>query len=93
MSIFSLPVNDALTADTVTDRKYNYQVNFTQALAAGKDLMPLLFQRSIRKIKLIIEALFELFIKTIEPIRPGRCYPRKHRISSRKYYLNYKPIA
>jgi len=93
ISIFSLPVNDALAADANTDRKYNYQVNFTQALATGKDMLPLLLQRPTRKIKLIIETLFELFIKSIEPIRPGRCYPRKHRISSRKFYLNYKPIA
>ena len=93
VSIFSFPVNDALAANTESDRKYNYQVNFTHALTKGKDLMPLLFQRSIRKIKLIIEALFELLVKTVEPIRPGRNYTRKFRVSSRKYYLNYKPIA
>jgi len=92
-SIFALPVNDILAADTHTDRKYNYQVNFTQALATAKDLMPLFFQRSKRKIKLIIEALFEVLVKTVEPIRPGRHYPRNHRVSSRKYYICYKPIA
>lgn len=93
VSIFSSPVNDMLASDIDSDRKYNYQVNFTHALTKGKDLMPLLFQRSIRKIKLIVEALFELLIKTVEPIRPGRRYPRNHRVSSRKYYLNYKPLA
>ena len=92
-SIFVLPINDMLAADTLADRKYNYQVNFTQALATAKNLMPLLFQRSKTKIKLIIEAFFELLVKTIEPIRPGRHYPRKHRVSSRKYYICYKPIA
>jgi hypothetical protein len=92
VSILALPVNDMLAKDTST-RKYDYQVNFTQALATAKNLMPLLFQRSKRKIKLIIEALFELLANTIEPIRPGRNYPRKHRVSSRKFYMNYKPIS
>jgi len=93
VSILALPVNDMLAKDTNTTRKYDYQVNFTQALATAKNLMPLLFQRSKRKIMLIIEALFELLANTIEPIRPGRTYPRKHRVSSRKFYTNYKPIS
>ena len=93
-SIFALPVNDMLaTAETAPKRKHNYQVNFTHALTKTRDLVPLLFQRSIKKIKLIIDALFELLAETIEPIRPGRRYPRNHRISARKYYLCYKPIA
>ena len=92
-SIFALPVNDWLAADSVTERKYSYQVNFTQALTTAKNLMPLFFQRSKRKIKRIIDALLEMLAETIEPIRPGRQYPRKHRVSSRKYYLAYKPIA
>lgn len=93
VAIFSLPVNDMLASDTTSERKYNYKVNITQALAKGKDLMPLLFQRTKRKIKLIIEALFQLLAKTTEPIKPGRKFPRNHRVSSRKYYLSYKPIA
>jgi hypothetical protein len=93
VSIFALPVNDMLAADTNDDRKYARQVNFTQALAVGKNLLPLLFQRSKRKIRLIIDALLELLAKTIEPMRPGRHYPRNHRVSCRKYFLSYKPIA
>jgi hypothetical protein len=93
VSILALPVNDMLAKDKNTTRKYDYQVNFTQALATAKNLMPLLFQRSKRKIKLIVESLFELFANTTEPIRPGRKYPRNHRVSSRKFYTNYKPIS
>ena len=93
VSMLALPVNDMLAKDSNSTRKYDYQVNFTQALATAKNLMPLLFQRSKHKIKLIIEALFELLANTIEPIRPGRKYPRNHRASSRKYFTNYKPIA
>ena len=93
VSILALPVNDMLAKDTNATRKYDYQVNFTHALATAKNLMPLLFQRSKRKIKLIIDSLFKLFDNTTEPIRPGRKYPRKHRVSSRKFYTNYKPIS
>jgi hypothetical protein len=93
VSILALPVNDSLATDTSSTRKYDHQVNFTQALATAKNLWPLLFQRSKRKIMLIIESLFELFANTTEPIRPGRKYPRKHRVSSRKFYTNYKPIS
>lgn len=93
VSLFALPVNDNLAASTASERKHDYQVNFSHALATAKDLMPLLFQRSKRKIKLIVNALLELLAKTIEPIRPGRKYPRKHRVSYRKYSICYKPVA
>jgi hypothetical protein len=93
VSIFALPVNDMLAEDKAEGQTYDYQVNFTHALATSKDLIPLLFQRSKTKIKLIIEALFELLRRTVEPIRPGRRYPRKHRVSVRKYFACYKPIS
>jgi hypothetical protein len=93
VSIFALPVNDMLAEDKAEGRKHDYQVNLTHALATSKDLIPLLFQRSKTKIKLIIEALFELLRRTLEPIRPGRRYPRKHRVSVRKYFACYKPIS
>ena len=92
-SIFALPVNDCLSSDSLADQKYSYQVNFTQALTSARNLLPLFFQRSKRTIKRIIDALFELLAQTIEPIRPGRQYPRNHRVSSRRYYICYKPIA
>ncbi|MBW1700116.1 MAG: hypothetical protein JRH18_20730 [Deltaproteobacteria bacterium] len=93
VSLFGFPVNDALVSDPTPTRQYDCQVNFTQALAKCKDLIPLLFQRSKRKIRLILDALFAILKKTIEPIRSGRKYPQNHRVASRKYYLNFKPIA
>jgi hypothetical protein len=93
VSLFALPVNDMLATDTASEAKYEYQVNFAYALAAGKNLIPLFFQRSKTKIRSIIEALLSMLLKTIEPIRPGRKYPRKHRSFHRKYYACYKPLA
>ena len=48
VSLFALPVNDSLLSQPTEWRKYDYQVNFTQAIAKCKDLIPLLFQRSKR---------------------------------------------
>lgn len=93
VSLFALPVNDSLAVNAASERKHDYQVNVTHALATAKDLMPLLFQRSKRKIKFIVNSLLKLLAKTIEPIRPGRKYPRKHRVSYRKYAICYKPVA
>ena len=92
VSVLALPVNDMLT-NSMTSRKYNYQINFTQAISKSKDVIALLFQQTTSKLTQLIESLQDIFLKTIEPIRPGRKYPRKHIVSSRKYFLNYKPIA
>lgn len=92
VSVFALPVNDGL-AHSMPNRKYDYQINFTQAISKSKDVIALLFQQTTSKLTQLIESLQDIFLKTIEPIRPGRKYPRKHIVSSRKYFLNYKPIA
>ena len=92
VSVFALPVNDML-ANSMTSRKYNYQINFTQAISKSKDVIALLFQQTTSKLIQLIESLQDIFLKTIEPIRPGRQYPRRHLGSCRKYFLNYKPIA
>jgi hypothetical protein len=92
-SIIAQPVNDILAADPTTERKYVYQVNFTHALSKVKDWVPLLFQGTTKAIRSIMEALLELLEQTTEPIRPGRKYPRNHRISARRYYTCYKPLA
>ena len=92
VSVFALPVNDIL-ANSMTSRKYEYQINFTQAISKSKDVIALLFQQTTSKLIQLIESLQDIFLKTIEPIRPGRQYPRRHTVSCRKYFLNYKPIA
>jgi len=92
VSVFALPVNDIL-ANSMRSRKYEYQINFTQAISKSKDVIALLFQQTTSKLIQLIESLQDIFLKTIEPIRPGRKYPRRHLVSCRKYFLNYKPIA
>lgn len=72
-------------------RKYKYQVNFTRVLSKMKHTVCLLFQRPdpLR----IIEDLLEAFIKLVLPIRPGREFPRKKKMTGRRFYPNYKSTA
>jgi len=72
------------------NKKYTYQINFTQALSKMKDTVVLLFQRS--SIANILDRLWQVMTKTIEPIRPGRKYPRQKRLNPRKFPMAYKPI-
>ena len=92
ISVIALPVNDVL-ANSISSRKYDYQINFTQAISKSKDVIALLFQQTTSKLIQLIENLHNIFLKTIEPIRPGRKYPRSPIVSGRKYFFNYKPIA
>lgn len=71
-------------------KKYTYQINFTQALSKMKDTVVLLFQRA--NLSNILSCLWQVMTQTIEPIRPGRTYPRSKPIRPRKFSMAYKPI-
>lgn len=92
VAIIAFPVKEALDAIDDT-RKYRYQINFTQALSKSKGVIALLFHESTRKIRWLIADLQSIFQRTVEPIRPGRRYPRNHKSMPRKFFLQYKPIG
>ena len=71
-------------------RKYTYQVNMTNALSKMKDTIVLLVQRTT--ILPLLERFWQVITQTIEPIRPGRSYPRKKRVRPRRFPVAYKPI-
>jgi len=71
------------------EKKYTYQVNMTNAISKMKDTVVLLFQRS--NILSLLHDLWQLMIKTIEPIRPDRSYPRTKRVKPKKFPMCYKP--
>jgi hypothetical protein len=71
-------------------KKYTYQINFTQALSKMKDTVVLLFHRT--NLANILSCLWQVMTQTIEPIRPGRTYPRTKPIKPRKFPMAYKPI-
>ena len=84
--------NEALKKNRKS-RKLVYQINFTQALSKSKGVFALLFHETKSKIMQLVADLLNIFQRTIEPVRPGRKYPRKHKVSARKFFLQYKPIG
>jgi len=74
------------------DKLYRRQLNFTQAVSKMKDTIVLLFSRPLDVVKNLIAALHDLFIKTVEPVRPHRKFPRNHKIQKRGFYPSYKPV-
>lgn len=72
------------------DRKHRYQINFTQLLSKVKDSIVLLLDRKI--ILPMINKLIDITVKSIEPIRPGRKYPREKWVASSRLRTSYKPI-
>jgi ribosomal protein S17E len=90
--IMAFSVQNRLDQDT-DFKKYRYQINFTQAFSKSKGVIALLFQDTSRRIRRLIADLQYIFQRTVEPIRPGRKYPRKHKAKPRKYFPQYKPIG
>ena len=79
--------------DEITrNRKYQYKPNFVQALSKIKDVIPLLFIRSSDKILKIIKDILDIIIKTIEPVRLGRKYPRSFKNIKGRFNYGYQPL-
>lgn len=73
-------------------KAHSYQINFTQALSKMKDTVVLLFTRSRDIVNKLVASLHEVFIKTVEPVRLNRKFPRKHKVQRKGFYPCYKPI-
>ena len=74
------------------DLKYKYQLNITQALSKMKDTIVILLNRPRCAAEKLLIKLRNIFIKTVEPIRPGRKFPRKQKVQRKDFYSCYKPI-
>jgi hypothetical protein len=85
--MMAFPVQDRLDEDT-SFKKYRYQINFTQALSKSKGVIALLFHDTARRIKRLIADLQYIFQRTVEPIRPGRKYPRNHKAKAEDIFSN-----
>jgi hypothetical protein len=90
--MMAFPVQDQMDND-ILSTKHRYQINFTQALSKSKGVIVLLFLDAKRMIKRLIADLQYIFQRTVEPIRPGRKHPRKHKAKPRRYFPQYKPIG
>ena len=74
------------------EKRYAYQINFTQALSKMKDTIVVLFERPKEIAKVLIENLIQIFTLTVEPVRPNRKFPRPNRVQRKGFYVCYKPI-
>jgi hypothetical protein len=90
--VLAFPVTERLHNE-IGLKKHPYQINFTQAFSKSKGVMALLFHDTGRKIGRLITDLQCIFQRTVEPIRPGRKYPRNHKTKPRRFFLRYKPIG
>ena len=89
--MIAFPVGDRIEKDNM-HRKYQYQINITQALSKTIGVIALLFHDTQKQIRRFIADLHDIFQRTLEPIRPGRKYPRNHKAKPRKLFFQYKPI-
>lgn len=87
-AILARPAQEVVTQGDA-EKKYSYQVNMTNAISKMKDTVVLLLQRN--NILSLLRDLWQLMIKTIEPIRPGRSYPRTKRVRPKRFPVSYKP--
>ena len=75
------------------DNKFRRQINWTSALGDVRRSFVLLFLRAEDKVCVMINSLWESFIKNTEAIRPDRKFPRDNRKkgSRQKAFVQYKP--
>jgi len=78
-----------VVAQTSQAKQYLYHPNMTHAVSKMKDTVVLLLQRA--NILPLLKKLWQLLLKTIEPVRPGRSYPRVKRVKPKRFAMNYKP--
>ena len=91
----------AIVANTTKDeieklserRNFQYQINFAQALSKMKHTIVLLFTRPAEQVKLLITKLQKIYFQTVEQVRPGRKFKRKHKVKLKKFHFAYKPIS
>ena len=71
-------------------KKHPYHVNMTNLLSKMKDtLVHLILDTDIL---VLLEALWQQMVRTIEPIRTGRSFPRQHKVKRKRFPLNYKAL-
>ena len=70
-------------------RKHKYKVNKVQAISKMKHC---LFRFTTKKAYQTIQSLIEVFVLTVEPIRPDRSFERKKKFRQRQLYPQYKTV-
>ncbi len=75
----------------IQGRKYDYQVNFAQAVSKMKNTLVELLMLSGSFLHMKLKVLIDYIACTIEPIRKGRSNPRKKsKMKNKIHYSSYK---
>jgi hypothetical protein len=69
-------------------KKYIYQINMTNLISKMKDTIIYLLRDS--DIESLLQSIWQQMIKTVEPIRQGRSFPRKKGVRRKRFPMNYK---
>lgn len=88
-SILAFPIHSKIKKKC-KKRKYDYKINWTQAIAKMKDSVVLLFMKNY--IVRVVEKLLFHFVNNIIPIRPNRTFPRIKK-PKKHFFMAYKPIS
>jgi hypothetical protein len=71
-------------------KQYTYQINFSHLLSKMKDTVVRLLRCPV--VEDILTSLWQIMLHTIEPIRPGRKFPRNKTGRVRRFAMAYKPL-
>jgi hypothetical protein len=71
-------------------KQYTYQINFSHLLSKMKDTVVRLLRCPV--IEDILDSLWQIMLHTVEPIRPGRKFPRNKTGRVRRFAMVYKPL-
>lgn len=89
-AIVAFPVHSRIEIDA-QQKKLDYKINWTQALAKMRNCGIVLFFREC--ISSLIEKLHKLFIENNSPVRKGRKFPRNIQPHKKIFAFPYKPIS
>ena len=88
-AIFALPAQEQV-AQQSQFKKYDYQVNFAHLLSKMKDTVIALLRGL--DVADILTNLWQIMLQTVEPVRPGRKYPRSKTGRRKRFSMVYKPL-
>lgn len=88
-AILAHPAQQVVTQQ-YQDRRHAYQINFAYLLSKMKDTVVFLLRRVVTAD--ILDSLWHIMLQTVEPVRPGRKYPRRKTGRLKGFSMAYKPL-
>lgn len=86
-AILAQPAQQEVTKQSQL-KKYEYQINMTNLISKMKDTIVYLLRDT--DIRHVLQSMWQQMVKTIEPIRGGRTFPRKKGVTRKRFSMSYK---